>query len=444
MSAATSKKRSSKGKRKAAEPEVLDTVPQRFGLNNVDWQQRIDWNDLRLKRVNRAHEFLAKHGLGAAIVYNHDRKRYLSAVWNHPYAKQIPDSFVLLIRDAGFPYVHVAPIDVGRVIEDCPWLTDRLLDDTDLLQPHITRFHTPETAKREFATCATQVKRLLKKHGVADLPIAIDYTAPSMVQAFEAKGMTVVDGSYWIDDCGMVKFDDEIVCMKTAAAINEAGYGAVIRDVRVGMKEYEVQGIMAKGIYDAGGEYIEGWVVNAGDRGNPRSFNWADRPLRPREFMSLEACHVNWCGYKVCYDRTFIIGAKPSELQHEVYQTVVEMHDKFRELLKPGVSTHELAEKRPKPGENMRTPEQIRKWRATWSNHFGGMGIAWNSAPYFFSVDDPEFVLERNMILAYHGMMWADGEDGGGVAIENTYRITDNGAECMTKWPYEDAMILGL
>ena len=132
-------------------------VAQRFGLGNVDWQQRIDWNDLRLKRVNRAQEFLAKHGLGAAMVYNHDRKRYLSSVWNHPYAKQIPDNFALFIREAGFPYVHVGEIDVGRVREDCPWMEGRLLDDNELLQPNITRFHTPEKAKSNWATSASRI-----------------------------------------------------------------------------------------------------------------------------------------------------------------------------------------------------------------------------------------------------------------------------------------------
>ena len=183
--------------------------------------------------------------------------------------------------------------------------------------------------------------------------------------------------------------------------------------------------------------------MNAGDRTNPRSFNWSDRALRPREFVSLEACHVNWCGYKVCYDRTFLMGAKPTELQKEIYQTGVEMHARFSELLKPGVTTRELAEKRPKPGLNLKTAKQIRDWRATWSNHFGGMGIAWDSAPYYGSPDDPDFVLERNMTMAYHAMMWVEG-DAGGIAIENTYRITENGCESLTKWPYEDIMILGL
>jgi Xaa-Pro aminopeptidase len=418
-------------------------IPQRFGLGNVDWQQRINWEELRKKRVERANQFMDKYGIGSAIVYNHDRKRYLSSVWSHPYSKHLPYTFALLIRDAGFPYTSVRPIDGQRVEEDCPWLKGRLLYEDELMQLKPYRYRDSEVAKKNWSTTAKQVKVLLQKHGVADMPVSIDYGNIYLIDALREEGLTVVDGCSWIDECGMVKFDEEIICMKTAATMNEAGYGAVYHEARVGMKEYEIQGIMAKAIYQAGAEYIEGWVLNSGDRTNPRSFNWSDRPLRPREFLTLEACHANWCGYKVCYDRTFLVGAKPSDLQKEVYQTAVEMLCRFEELLKPGVSTHELARKRPKPGENFKTAEQIKEWRATWSNHFGGMGIAWDSAPFYFSDDDPEMELQRNMTIAYHAQFFAEG-DAGGVAIENTYRITETGCEALNKWPYEDIMILGL
>ena len=436
----------STGKKAKAAPAGAgeDRILQRYGAGNVDWQQRVDWDELRKKRVARAQQFMAKHGIGAALLYHHDRKRYLSAVWSHPYAKQVPRDFVLFVRGAGFPYVSVGKnLDRGRVAEDCPWLKDRLMNEDELLNPRIYRFQSPAEAKKRYATTAAQIKGILKKHGVTGLPVSVDYTSPGMIHALEGAGLEVVDGASWIDEAGMVKFDEEIFCMKTAASMNEAGYGAVIHEARVGMRETDLQGIMAKAIYEAGAEYIEGWVVNAGDRTNPRSFNWSDRALRPREFVSLEACHVNWCGYKVCYDRTFLMGAKPTELQREIYQTGVEMHAKFSELLKPGVTTRELAEKRPKPGVNLKTAKQIRDWRATWSNHFGGMGIAWDSAPYYSTTEDPEFVLERNMTMAYHAMMWVDGQ-AGGIAIENTYRITENGCESLTVWPYEEIQILGL
>jgi Xaa-Pro aminopeptidase len=421
-----------------------DRIPLRFGQGNVDWQQRINWEELRKKRVARAHQFMAKHGIGAAIVYNHDRRRYLSSVWNHPYGKHLPYNFVLLVRDAGFPYVPVREeVDAGRVREDCPWLEGRLLTEKEFFQPRPYRYQEPAAAKKMWGTTAKQVKALLKKHGVADMPVSIDYCSLNLSNALAEQGLKLVDGNAWIDECGMVKFDEEILLMKMAAAIHERGYGALVKDFRVGMRENDVQNIVAGVIYGAGAEYQEGWVINAGDRGSPRSFNWSDRPIRPREFLSAEFCHINYCGYKVCYDRTFLVGAKPTELQREVYQTVVEMNDRVKAFLKPGITTRDIAKLRPKPGENLKTSEQIKKWRGTWSNHFAGMGIQWDSAPYFYGPDDAEIELERNMTIAYHALFNVEGE-AGGVAVENTFRITQTGCEIMTQWPYEEIQVIGL
>jgi Xaa-Pro aminopeptidase len=119
------------------------------------------------------------------------------------------------------------------------------------------------------------------------------------------------------------------------------------------------------------------------------------------------------------------------------------MQERMRSLLKPGITTRDLVRKRPKPGENLKTSAQIRKWRGTWANHLGGMGIAWDTPPYFYTLDDPEFVIEKNMTVAYHGIFHVSGE-AGGMAIENTYAITDTGCESLTKWPYEEIMIIGL
>ena len=233
-------------------------LPLRFGKGNVDWQQRINFDELRKKRIDRAQKYMAKYGIGAAIVYNHDRRRYLSYPWTHVYGKQTPSYFALFIRDAGFPYVSVhGSLDGPQVRQDCPWLEGRILDEKEFYQPRTYRYMTPEIKKKRYSTCANHVKGLLKKHGVADMPLSIDFCNPYLIYALQEVGLEVVDGNDWIDECGMVKFDEEILLMMMAAAINEAGYGALVKDFRVGMTENEVQGIMIKGIYDAGGEYVE-------------------------------------------------------------------------------------------------------------------------------------------------------------------------------------------
>ncbi|MCC6887772.1 MAG: aminopeptidase P family protein [Hyphomicrobiales bacterium] len=421
-----------------------ERIPLLHGQGNVDWQQRVNWEELRKKRVDRAQKFMAKWGIGSAIVYNHDRRRYLSSVWNHPYSKHLPRDFVLMIQGAGFPYVPLLKeLDAQRVADACPWLAGRILTQDQLISPRLYRYVPPAEAKKLWGTQAKQIKALLKQHGVADMPISVDYCNPYMFHALQEEGLEVVDGNGWIDECGMVKFDEEIILMKMAAAIHERAYGALVKDFRIGMRENEVQNIVAGVIYGAGAEYQEGWVLNSGDRSSPKNFNWSDRPIRPREFLTAEFCHINYCGYKVCYDRTFLVGAKPTALQREVYDTVVEMCFRVKDLLHAGLSSREIAKSRPKPGENLTTSEAIRAWRGTWKNHFGGMGIAWDSSPYFTTTDDPEFILERNMTVTYHARFNVVGE-AGGVAIENTYRITETGCEVLTQWPYEEIMTIGL
>ena len=332
-----------------------------------------------------------------------------------------------------------------QIRTDCPWLEaeGKILTEKELFQPRTYRYTTPAIAKKQYSTCAKQIKGLLEKHGVAKMPLSIDFCNPYLIFALQDAGLKVVDGNAWIDECGFVKFDEEIILMKMAASINEAGYGALVKDFRVGMTENQAQGIMVKAIYDAGGEYVEAWVVNAGDRTNPRCFNWSDSPCRPSEFLSIEACHVNYCGYKVCYDRTFFVGAKPTQIQKDLYQVAVDLHHKLQSIVKPGLTTHDIVRIKPRPKVTFEFPEQLKKWDPQFNNHFSGMGITWDNGPHFYSLDDPEVEITRNMTLAYHTIVNLKGHEAGGVAVENTYRVTSNGCENLCKWPME-LMTIGL
>jgi len=418
-------------------------MPQ-FGKSNVDWQQRVDFNRLREYRMGRAHKMLHKYGIGAAIVFNWDSGRYLSRPWNHPYGKHLAADYILLVRDAGFPYCPVRITDQEVVSKDTPWLEGRRAVEEVLPQPRVIRLRPEEDSTKLWKNAAQQIKSLMKEHNVADLPVSMDYGPPYLTKALQDEGLTIVDGNAWILEADMVKSDDEIALMKLAASCNEAGYSLFAKEFRPGMRENQAQALMAKGVYDEGAEYIEGWVVNSGPRTSPRNFNWADRTVRPGEFLSLEACHVTFCGYKVCYDRTFLAGGKPTEAQSVIYNSCAELHSRVMELLKPGMTNHDVAKLRPFPRIS-KSAEELRKnhseWMATdFSNHFGGIGIRWDDAPVC-NVDAPEITLEKNMIVTYHAQYRVEGYEG--VAIENTYRITDTGCDNMCKWPFEDLMIVG-
>ena len=411
-----------------------------YGKSAVDWQQRVDFYRLREDRLARAHKMLHKWGIGAALIFNWDSGRYLGRPWSHPYGRHLPNHFVLLCRDAGYPYHPIGAIDT-EVVKDAPWLKDRLVTEDVLSDGGIINLRTREETSKRWASSAQQIKDLMKQHGVDGLPISVDYASPIVIKALEGVGLEVIDGNAWILEADMVKTEDEIELMKVAATANENGYAHLVKEFRPGMRENDAQAIMAKGIYEAGAEYLEGWVVNSGARAAPRNFNWSDRVVRPGEFLVLEACHVTYCGYKVCYSRSFLVGAQPTPLQKALYDTTVEVHHVVRSHIKPGITNHDLARARPTPAKVLKTLEDVQEFRTTFANHFGGMGIRWNGAP-MIRLNEPEIVLEKNMVVAFAYGFSVPGIEG--VETENTYRITDDGYELMTKWPLDELIVIGL
>ncbi|MFH0897165.1 MAG: M24 family metallopeptidase [Candidatus Bathyarchaeota archaeon] len=412
----------------------------KFGKMAFEWQQRIDFDKLRNDRLTRAHKMLHKWGIGAALVFNWDSGRYLSRPFNHPYARHLPSHFVVLCRDAGFPYYPAGEGD-KRVIDDSPWLKDRVVGHDVLADPGTIMLRPWEDQKKRWDKTAQQIKALMKNHKVADLPLSVDYASPIAIKALEDAGLKVVDGNAWILEADMIKTDEEIELMKLSATCNERGMSYLVREFMPGMTECDVRALMAKGIYEAGAEYIEGWITESGVRNAPRTFNWSDNVVRPGEFLAIEACHVTYCGYKLCYSRTFLVGAKPTPLQKEIYETGAEMQRRAKKLLKPGMTTHEWAKLRPRPEKPLKTVEDVQKYRLSWSNHFGGMGIRWNGWPQA-SLDEPDIPLEKNMVMAYAASCAVLGYAG--CKIENTYRVTDTGCEALTVWPYDEIPMLGV
>ncbi|MFC2007449.1 M24 family metallopeptidase [Chloroflexota bacterium] len=411
-----------------------------YGKFNVDWQQRVDFDRLRQDRIDKANAQLHKFGVGAAIVYSWDTSRYLGSPWCHPYGRHLPRRFALLIRDAGFPYVTVGDNDGWWPRHEAPWLEGRICTDDTLYQPTTINIIDEVAGLEDCKKTVQQIQGLMKKHGVEGLPVSIDWSGVFLPQALREAGITVVNGNTWALEASMVKTEDEVELMKMAATCNEAGYGALVKEFRVGMRENEVQSIMGKAIYNAGAEYIEGWVVDSGPRAAPRAYNWSDRTVRPGEFMSVEACHVTYCGYKVCYDRTFFVGDKPNETQKEIYACTADLHHKIKNTLKPGLTNREIINLRPFLSGPLKSLKEVKEYRTKFNNHLGGMGIRWNDSPHP-RLDDPDRTLEKNMILAYHSVYLLEGVAG--VAIENTYRITDDGCECLNLWPWEELMVLG-
>jgi len=70
-----------------------------FGKMAVDWEQRVDFDKLRRERVEKANKKLQEYGIGSAMVFQFESRRYLSSWFAHPYGRHLPQEYMLFIKD---------------------------------------------------------------------------------------------------------------------------------------------------------------------------------------------------------------------------------------------------------------------------------------------------------------------------------------------------------
>ena len=92
---------------------------------------------------------------------------------------------------------------------------------------------------------------LLKKHGVADMPVGIDVVSPNMMDVLTKGGIKIVDGNNCMVDIITEKTQDELFCLQMAGVITEAAHWDVCRALRPGMTELEIAGIAAHELLQA-------------------------------------------------------------------------------------------------------------------------------------------------------------------------------------------------
>ena len=93
-----------------------------FGLVSTDWQQRINWTEVREYRLNRAREAMKKHGLGALLVMYDENNRYITSTITPGWCRLKPGLRYALLCEGAEPVLFEQG-DIGTQINrHCPWL----------------------------------------------------------------------------------------------------------------------------------------------------------------------------------------------------------------------------------------------------------------------------------------------------------------------------------
>ena len=403
-----------------------------YGLMGVDWEERVNFERLRQERLARIKNLLKKSDMGALLCFDMVNVRYITSTHIGTWAMDKVARFCLLPQDD-------EPInwDFGSAARHhalyCPWLSDgRSRAGISTLRGAMS----PEAGRAEVV--ARKIKIELEERGLEKEPVGVDIVEPPVLFALQAEGINVVDGQQLMQQARIIKTQDEITLLNTACMMVDAAYEELYRAMRPGMRENECVALVNKVLYDLGSEHVEGVNAISGERCNPHPHVYTDRALRPGDPAYFDILH-SYMGYRTCYYRTFFIGSA-SPAQVDAYKRCRDYLDAAIEMIRPGVTTGEVASIWPK-AEDFGFPDE----EAAFALQYGhGVGLSIWEKPVFsrlVSIDHPE-VVQEGMVFALE-TFWPAADGWSAARIEEQLVVIADGAEVITRFPAEQAMIAG-
>jgi Xaa-Pro dipeptidase len=400
------------------------------GHAGVDFEQRVDFDRLRTYRLARAKDVLNASDCGAFLLFDFYNIRYVTQTWIGGALGDKMTRYALLTR-GGDPMLW----DFGSAALHhklySPWLEPNNCRAGMLgLRGAIA----PSTGLMESAV--TQIKGLLVDAGVSDAPIAVDIVEPPFLFEMQRQGLHVVDAQQLMLDARAIKSDDEIMLLTQAAAMVDGVYQDIVEALKPGIRENEIVALASKRLYEMGSDQVEAINAVSGERCNPHPHNFSDRLIRPGDQAFFDIIQ-SFNGYRTCYYRTFSVGSATGA-QRDAYTRAREWMDAAITLVKPGVSTDEIARVWPAATEFGFADEM-----AAFGLQFGhGVGLGLHERPIISRLNSLEDPIEVKPGMVFALETYCPASDGFSAArIEEEVVVTEGGAQVITKFPAQELFI---
>ena len=236
-----------------------------------------------------------------------------------------------------------------------------------------------------------------------------------------------------------IKAQEEVAMIQKAAGISVQGFERVLRSVKPGMMEYELEAELSYMFIKHGAiRHAFKPIVASGGNACALHYNTNDGKCIDGEMILMDfgVCYGN---YNSDTTRCFPVNGKFSKRQKEVYQAVLTCLEEGSKLLKPGVIPAEYEKQMAKLVENelvhlglltakdiaAQDPEKplYKKYFMHGTAHHIGLDVhdvGLYSRPF-----------EAGMVLTCEPGIYIP-EEGIGCRLENDYLITDNGNTNLT------------
>jgi Xaa-Pro dipeptidase len=364
------------------------------------------------------------------LVFDHNNIRYLTSTHIGEWARDKMTRFALLTR-GGEPHLW----DFGSAAKhhrlNCPWL---LPENVRGGMVGLRGAVAPDAGLA--AGAAQEIRDILAAEGAAGMPLGVDILELPLLEALQACGIVVRDGQQTMLDAREVKSRDEITLLNTACAMVDGVYQMISEELKPGVRENELVAKATKMLYEMGSDDVEAINAVSGERCSPHPHNFTDRLIRPGDQAYFDIIQ-SFIGYRTCYYRTFAVG-RTTDAQRDAYKQARAWIDASIELMRPGVTTDQVAKVWPKAQEFGFDSEM-----ECFGLQFGhGVGLGLHERPIISRLNSIEHPIElkEGMVIALE--TYCPASDGISAArIEEEIVITADGPVVITHFPSDELFV---
>jgi Xaa-Pro dipeptidase len=369
-------------------------------------------------------------GLGALLVFDNNNIRYLTGVAIGEWTRDKLCRYALYTRTGELVLWDFGSAAVHHRLY-CPWLKPE-----NSIASYTTMRGAAPPASGLTQKQVAEIKDRLNQAGVAGEPVGVDFAeVPTFFELQKCK-IDIRDGQQVMLDARQVKSKDEIALLATAAAMVDGTYTDIAEALRPGVRENEIVALANKRLYEMGSDDVESINAVSGERCNPHPHNFSDRMIRPGEQAFFDIMH-SFNGYRTCYYRCFVVG-RASQAQKDAYKKAREWIDAAIEMIKPGVSTDQVARLWP-TAQEIGLPDE----KTAFGLLFGhGLGLALHERPIISRLTSLEAPMEITEGMVFALETYCPATDGRSAArIEEEIVVGPNGIEILTKFPAQDLYV---
>lgn len=404
-------------------------LPHLSLLDTDEAGEPIDLVAVRAYRLGRVRAEMAKRGIAACILHDQVNIRYATGARNMQiFSSRNTGRYLLLTERDAILYEFTGAMHLADGLET---LSE--------VRPAITASFVaagPGIVERE---------RLWARETAADLralvgdkvTVGVERMNAGAASALAAEGFRLVDAQEPVEMARAIKSEEEIKCVRASLRATEAGVSALRAAIRPGLSENALWSVLHQAVIARDADYVETRLLNSGPRTNPWFQETGPRRIGENELIALDTDVVGCHGYYADFSRTFHSGPDtPSPAQRELYKTAYEQVHFNMDILKPGMSFRDYAERA------WDIPEKYFTNRYYLSAH--GVGMTGEYPYLYHRTDFPEAgydgVIEAGMTLCVESFIGAD-TGGEGVKLEQQVLVTDNGIELLSQFPFESALL---